>query len=72
MVASFYGAVGWSVLLAGLLLWELGGLLFGYPRIGDVISRITRWRWAAYLLFGLWMWVGWHFFIRGWHFFLRR
>ena len=29
-------------------------------------SRMERW-----LLFGLWLWVGWHFFIRGWTFFLR-
>jgi hypothetical protein len=25
-------------------------------------------RWA---LFALWLWVGWHIFIRGWHFLLR-
>jgi len=25
-------------------------------------------RWA---LFALWLWAGWHFFVRGWHFLLR-
>jgi hypothetical protein len=23
------------------------------------------------ILFGLWLWLGWHVFIRGWTFFLR-
>jgi hypothetical protein len=23
------------------------------------------------VLFGLWLWVGWHLFIRGWTFFLK-
>jgi hypothetical protein len=23
------------------------------------------------VLFGLWLWLGWHLFIRGWRFFLR-
>jgi hypothetical protein len=23
------------------------------------------------LLFGLWLWLGWHLFLRGWTFFLR-
>jgi hypothetical protein len=25
-------------------------------------------RWAV---FALWLWFGWHLFVRGWHFFLR-
>jgi len=24
------------------------------------------------VLFALWLWVGWHLFIRGWEFFLQR
>jgi len=24
------------------------------------------------LLFGLWLWIGWHLFVRGWTFFLHR
>jgi hypothetical protein len=28
--------------------------------------RLGRW-----FLFGCWIWLGWHFFIRGWTFFLH-
>jgi hypothetical protein len=26
---------------------------------------------GRFILFGLWLWLGWHLFIRGWAFFLR-
>ena len=37
-----------------------------HPVIGYVV-------WAVLFgaLFALWLWLGWHIFIRGWHFLLR-
>jgi hypothetical protein len=29
---------------------------------------LSEQRWA---LFALWLWFGWHTFVRGWHFLLR-
>jgi hypothetical protein len=26
---------------------------------------------GRFILFGFWLWLGWHLFIRGWAFFLR-
>jgi hypothetical protein len=32
------------------------------------VTRYPLGRWA---LFALWLWWGWHTFVRGWHFLLR-
>jgi hypothetical protein len=69
--ATILSVTGWSIVLAAFVLWEASAVLFRYPRLGDVFGYVTRWRIGRYLLFGMWLWVGWHFFIRGWHFFLR-
>ena len=71
MVAGVLSLTGWSIVFAAFVLWELGGIVFRYPRLRDMFGFVTRWPTGRYLLFGLWLWVGWHFFIRGWHFFLR-
>jgi len=71
MVASVLSVTGWSIVLAAFVVWEVGSLVFRSPRLGDMFGYVTRWRAGRYLLFGFWMWVGWHYLIRGWHFFLR-
>ena len=71
MVATAFGVTGWALVYAAFALWEVGGLVFGYPRLGAVVRLATRYRIVRYLVFGMWLWVGWHFLIRGWHFFMR-
>ena len=36
-----------------------------------MLRTVTRPLPGRLVLFGLWLWVGWHLFIRGWNFFLR-
>jgi hypothetical protein len=67
------GYLVWVVLLGVLLAWEslAWARVTGVPALGDafrVVMRTPVGRWA---IFALWLWTGWHFFIRGWHFFLR-
>src|SRR5690242_15525646 len=68
------GYVVWALLLAGMLVVEgLGLTLPGHqwPTISDMFRTATRPAAGRWALFALWLWTGWHFFIRGWHFFLR-
>ncbi len=67
-------AVGWAVLLGALLLWEGLGLLRGddaWPTLSDLFRATLRPRVGRALAFAVWLWVGWHLFVRGWRFFLR-
>ena len=64
--------VGWLVVLA--LLFPLQGIGMareGWPTMSDMFGAFTRPLVGRWLLFGLWLWLGWHLFIRGWEFFLR-
>ncbi|HEV3292200.1 MAG TPA: DUF6186 family protein [Streptosporangiaceae bacterium] len=67
------GYLAWAVLFGALLAWE--GLVragvTGAPALRDVFRVITRYPVGRWMLFALWLWLGWHFFIRGWHFLLR-
>ena len=64
----------WALLFAGMLVVEgLGLTLPGHqwPTVSDMFRTATRPAAGRWILFALWLWTGWHFFIRGWHFFLR-
>ena len=64
----------WAALLAAMLTLEgLGLTLRGHdwPTISDVFRSLTRSYAGRWIFFALWLWLGWHFFIRGWEFFLR-
>ena len=68
------GLVGWVVMMGILLAYQ--GLCLvrandQWPAFSDVLRSIMRWQAGRWVLFGLWLWAGWHFFVRGWHFFLR-
>jgi hypothetical protein len=67
------GYLAWVVLLGVAFAWE--GLAragkTGVPALSDVFRVIMRNRVGRWAVFALWLWAGWHFFIRGWHFFLR-
>jgi len=68
------GYVAWAVLFALLLVVEALGLTLRghqWPTLSDISRVALRPEWSRWLLFALWLWTGWHFFIRGWTFFLR-
>ena len=67
------GYLVWAVLFAALFAWE-GLSLAGVdslPTPSDAFRVIMRYPVGRWALFALWLWAGWHFFVRGWHFLLR-
>lgn len=68
------GYIAWVVLFAVMLVLEgLGLSLRGHawPTVSDLFRSASRPTYGRWMLFALWLWAGWHFFIRGWQFFLR-
>lgn len=68
------GLVGWAVVMAILLAYQ--GLCLvrpndQWPAFSDLLRVVMRYPAGRWVLFGLWLWSGWHFFVRGWRFFLR-
>jgi hypothetical protein len=61
------------LLAAALVLEGLGLTLAGHqwPTVSDLFRSLTRPALGRWIFFALWLWAGWHFFIRGWEFFLR-
>jgi len=67
------GYLAWAVLFGALFVWEglaLAGVS-GVPSLSGVFGVIMRHPVGRWVLFALWLWAGWHFFVRGWHFLLR-
>jgi hypothetical protein len=67
------GGIGWTVILTALVAWEAVGLMVGrgWPTLSHITREATRSPVGRWVLFGAWLWLGWHLFIRGWRFFLR-
>jgi hypothetical protein len=67
------GYLVWAILLGALFAWEALALagVTGMASLSGVFRVITRYPLGRWALFALWLWAGWHFFIRGWHFPLR-
>lgn len=67
------GYLVWAILFGTLFAWEGLALVgvTGVPTLSAVLRVITRYPAGRWALFALWLWAGWHFFIRGWHFLLR-
>jgi hypothetical protein len=68
------GYILWALLLAAALVLEgLGLTLAGHqwPTVSDLFRSLTRPVAGRWIFFALWLWAGWHFFIRGWEFFLQ-
>ena len=65
--------VGWLGIVGALLVWQGIGLVRGpeWPTLSDFFRSFMTVPLGRFLLFGLWLWLGWHLFIRGWSFFLR-
>lgn len=67
------GGVGWAVLFGLLLVWQGFALANGpaWPTASDLIDNAMRSVIGRVVLFALWLWIGWHTFVRGWELFLR-
>jgi hypothetical protein len=64
--------VGWVVIFAALFTWQGIALARdGWPTMSDMLRAFTRPLAGRVVLFGMWLWLGWHVFIRGWDLFLR-
>ncbi len=71
---SMIALAGWAVLIAAVLVWEGLGLVKEHdqwPTFSDMLRKVTHTAPGRWLLFGVWLWLGWHLFVRGWRFFLR-
>jgi Family of unknown function (DUF6256)/Family of unknown function (DUF6186) len=67
------GYLAWAVLFGAVFAWEglaLAGVS-GVPSLSDVVRVIMRYPVGRWALFALWLWAGWHLFIRRWLFLLR-
>lgn len=65
--------VGWLGIVGTFLIWQGIGLVQGpeWPTMSDFFRSFMSVPLGRFLVFGLWLWLGWHLFIRGWDFFLR-
>jgi len=68
------GYLIWAVFMAGLFAWEGFSLSRSHdrwPTFSDTVHAVTRHAVGRWVMFAVWLWLGWHFFVRGWKFFLR-
>lgn len=68
------GLTGWAVLLGLCLAWEGLGLVYGHehwPSMSDLLRTVSRPVVGRWILLALWIWLGWHLFVRGWQPLLR-
>jgi Family of unknown function (DUF6186) len=68
------GLVVWGALIGILLAYQGWCLVRNtdrWPALSDIFRVVTRTPLGRWVLFGLWLWFGWHLFVRGWRFFLR-
>jgi hypothetical protein len=66
--------VGWAVVFAAMMIWEGINLSMRGSHLltlSDLARTITRPLIGRWLFFALWLWFGWHYFIRGWTFLLQ-
>jgi uncharacterized protein DUF6186/uncharacterized protein DUF6256 len=70
---SMIGIIGWAVIFGAFLVWEGLGLAIGqqWPTMSHMLRMLSRPVPGRLVLFGIWLWLGWHLLIQGWHFFLR-
>jgi Family of unknown function (DUF6186) len=63
----------WLLVFASLLLLQGLALIHGapWPTMSSMLRASMRPLIGRVALFGLWLWIGWHLFIRGWTFFMK-
>jgi hypothetical protein len=59
--------VGWVVIVASFLIWQGLGLTNApeWPTMSQLFHDFMALPLGRYVLFGLWLWLGWHLFARG-------
>jgi hypothetical protein len=66
LTSRAFGLIGWGVIWGLVLTWQ-GLAMAGrsWPTLSGLLEAVTSpvARWAA---FALWLWVGWHVFVRMW------
>ncbi|HEX9124598.1 MAG TPA: DUF6186 family protein [Actinomycetota bacterium] len=64
---------GWIVIFAVLFAWQGWAMAQGPPWLtfSDILRAAMRPVAGRWIVFALWLWLGWHLFVRGWEFFLR-
>jgi hypothetical protein len=68
------GYLIWAVLFGAVFAWEglaLSHISGSVPTLSATFRAIMKYPPGRWALFALWLWLGWHLFIRGWHFLLR-
>ena len=68
------GYVGWAIVIGLVLAWQGIGLIKlgdDFPSFTDILRTVTQSFVGRWLLFGLWLWMGWHWFAREWERFIR-
>ena len=58
--------IGWLVIVGTLFVWQGIGLVRGpeWPTLSDFFRSFMSMPAGRAALFGLWLWLGWHLFIR--------
>ena len=64
---------GWLVIVGAFLVWQGIGLVRGsdWPTMSDFFRSFMTIPGGRAVMFALWLWLGWHLFLRGWTSFLR-
>lgn len=68
------GYLVWASLFGALVAWEGIGLVRAddaHPTLSDAVRALMRYPIGRWALFAVWLWLGWHAFVRGWHLPLR-
>jgi hypothetical protein len=68
VTVRLFAIVGWLLIVAVLLTWQGIGLIRGdeWPTLTDFFRAFMRPALGRVALFGLWLWLGWHLFVRDW------
>src|SRR5438445_6257898 len=67
------GIAGWVVIVGAFLVWQGLALVYTptWPTMSEIFRTAMRPLLGRSIVFGVWLWIGWHLFVRGWGFFLR-
>ncbi len=68
------GLVVWAVIIGAALAYQGFTLVHNddrWPAFSDILHTVMDHPLGRWVVFGVWLWFGWHLFIRGWRFFLR-
>jgi hypothetical protein len=68
------GLLVWALIIGVALAYQGFAMVHNndrWPAFSDIIRSTMGNPFGRWVVFGLWLWLGWHLFMRGWHFSLR-